>query len=211
MNNKIEFKYITNNSSNIKIEMEKPYYNLLECIDKLLAIYSLKQLADELNVATGTISRWIELKDVPKNYEFGILKISNIPIDYSKYSSKEKDQFFTPIETAQKCFQIFTDTINTFGEKTSDYQYIEPSAGDGSFLNVLPSDTIALDIEPRHASIISGDYLVWFPNESESENYKYVVFGNPPFGIRGHMALKFINHSYYFADYVCFILPQSLW
>ena len=208
MNNKIEFKYITNNSSNIKIEMVKPCYNLLECIDKLLAIYSLKQLADELNVATGTISRWIELKDVPKNYEFDILKISNIPIDYSKYSTKEKDQFFTPIETAQKCFQIFTDTINTFGEKTSDYQYIEPSAGDGSFLNVLPSDTIALDIEPRHASIISGDYLVWFPNESESENYKYVVFGNPPFGLRGHMALKFINHSYYFADYVCFILPQ---
>ena len=37
---------------------------------------------------------------------------------------------------------------------------------------------------------------------------KYIVFGNPPFGLRGHMALKFINHSYDFADYVCFILPQ---
>jgi len=35
-----------------------------------------------------------------------------------------------------------------------------------------------------------------------------VVFGNPPFGLRGHSALKFINHSYDFADYVCFILPQ---
>jgi hypothetical protein len=39
-------------------------------------------------------------------------------------------------------------------------------------------------------------------------NKKYVVIGNPPFGLRGHMALKFINHSVHFADYVCFILPQ---
>jgi len=31
--------------------------------------------------------------------------------------------------------------------------------------------------------------------------------GNPPFGLRGHLALRFINHSE-FADYVCFILPQ---
>ena len=34
------------------------------------------------------------------------------------------------------------------------------------------------------------------------------MFGNPPFGLRGHLALKFINHSYNFSDYVCFILPQ---
>ncbi len=32
--------------------------------------------------------------------------------------------------------------------------------------------------------------------------------GNPPFGLRGQLALKFINHSYSFANYVCFILPQ---
>ena len=37
---------------------------------------------------------------------------------------------------------------------------------------------------------------------------KYIVFGNPPFGLRGQLALKFINHSYKFADFVCFILPQ---
>ena len=37
---------------------------------------------------------------------------------------------------------------------------------------------------------------------------KYVVIGNPPFGLRGQLALKFINHSYDFADYVCFILPH---
>ena len=40
------------------------------------------------------------------------------------------------------------------------------------------------------------------------EEKKYIVFGNPPFGLRGQLALKFINHSSNFADYVCFILPQ---
>ncbi|MEI7425143.1 MAG: hypothetical protein WCK10_03430, partial [Candidatus Staskawiczbacteria bacterium] len=76
--------------------------------------------------------------------------------------------------------------------------------GCGNFLKVLPNNTIAMDIEPRHPSVMNYDYLDWKP----SDNNKYVVFGNPPFGLRGHMALKFINHSYEFADYVCFILPQ---
>ena len=53
--------------------------NLLECLDKLFLIYSLKQLSEELNVATGTITRWIELNYIPKNYEFDILNLSNIP------------------------------------------------------------------------------------------------------------------------------------
>lgn len=36
----------------------------------------------------------------------------------------------------------------------------------------------------------------------------YIVFGNPPFGLRGQLALQFINHSSSFADFVAFILPQ---
>lgn len=179
-------------------------YDLLVIIKDLFTKYSLKELANELNVATGTITRWIELNSIPKHYEFDILKLSNIKIDYSQYSSKEKDQFFTPVDTVVNCFKIFTDVIKSFGENSTDFKYIEPSAGDGRFLEVLPSDTIALDIEPRHPSVINADYLDWFPNEKN----KFVVFGNPPFGLRGHTALKFINHSYEFAEYVCFILPQ---
>ena len=185
-----------------------PKYNLLEILTQLMKTHSLKQLAQELNLATGTITRWIELNDIPKSYEFDLLKLSNIPIDYSNYSTKEKDQFFTPVETAQKCFQIFIDIIGSFGETPADYTFIEPSAGDGAFLQVLPPNTIALDIEPRHPSVINADYLYWRPSLSGEGEKPYIVFGNPPFGLRGHTALKFINHSYEFADYVCFILPQ---
>jgi hypothetical protein len=201
--NPVELILIEDNGLEI-IESKNEKYNLLEILNQLLTIHSLKKIAEDLNVATGTITRWIELNDIPKHYEFDILKMANIPIIYSNYSTKEKDQFFTPLETAQKCFNIFADIIKTYGENPTDFKYIEPSAGDGSFLKVLPHDTIALDIEPRHSSIIKSDYLTWQP----SENNKFVVFGNPPFGLRGHTALKFINHSYKFADYVCFILPQ---
>jgi hypothetical protein len=192
------------NKKETSIDSKTQNYNLLDILNSLFTTYSIKELATELNVSSGTITRWIELKHIPKNYEFDILKLSSTEINYSNYSTKEKDQFFTPVETAEKCFQIFKDTIEPFGESPNDFKYIEPSAGDGRFLQVLPPDTIALDIEPRNPSVINADYLSWYP----SENKEFVVFGNPPFGLRGHTALKFINHSFEFADYVCFILPQ---
>ena len=45
----------------------------------------------------------------------------------------------------------------------------------------------------------------WYPDQEK----KYVVVGNPPFGVRGAIALAFINRSLLFADYVAFILPMS--
>jgi hypothetical protein len=184
---------------------QKENINLMSILQQLIQKYSIKILSDKLNLASGTINRWIELNDIPKSYEFDLLKLSNITINYSNYSTKEKDQFFTPTNTAYHCFQLFINEIHKFNENKDDFKYIEPSAGDGSFLQVLPSDTIAMDIEPRHHAIIQQDYLDWKPT---GNSFKYVVFGNPPFGLRGHTALKFINHSYDFADYVCFILPQ---
>ena len=38
------------------------------------------------------------LNNIPKNYQFDLMKMNNIEIDYSKYTTAEKDQFFTPIK-----------------------------------------------------------------------------------------------------------------
>lgn len=178
--------------------------NLIQLLHKLIENDSAKSLSVKLNLAPGTITRWIELKDIPKSYEFDLLKLSNIKINYSNYSSKQKDQFFTPVKTAKYCFDLFCNEIHKFDENEKDFRFIEPSAGDGNFLKVLPSNTIAMDIEPKHIDVIEKDYLDWKPTKKD----RFVVFGNPPFGLRGHTALKFINHSYEFAEYVCFILPQ---
>ena len=171
-----------------------------ECLQNI----SIKEVADELNLCVGTIRRWIELKNVPIQYTFDLYKILSKEIDYSKYTSSQKDQFFTPKYLAEKCWEIFNREVKI---DTQEYTFIEPSAGDGSFLHILPKGSIGLDIEPRSTviQIQKQDYLTWTPTNTSK---KYIVFGNPPFGLRGHIALKFINHSYSFADYVCFILPQ---
>ena len=167
-------------------------------------VTSIKQISEKLNVSTGTVKRWIELKDVPIQYTFDLYKILSREIDYSKFSSLLKDQFFTPIKVAENCWNIFQRELS---DKIviNDYTFIEPSAGDGSFLKILPNGSIGIDIEPRSNKIQKQDYLTWEPVDKTK---KYIVFGNPPFGLRGHLALNFINNSYKFADYVCFILPQ---
>jgi len=169
-----------------------------QLLAEALKTNTLKKVAETLNLAPGTVKRWQELKNVPPQYRFDLLRMLSTDVDYSTYSSKEKDQFFTPPSVAEHCWTVFKEKVDING-----YQFIEPSAGDGSFLKLLPADSIGLDIEPRATGIVKQDYLSWSPPPG-----KYIVIGNPPFGLRGHLALKFINHSANFADYVAFILPQ---
>ena len=183
--------------------------DLLCILNKLLEEKSYSQISKELNVAPGTIKRWKELNNIPSAYCFELMKLANIHINYSGFSYKEKDQFFTPKETSQYCYDKTKEILKQYNEDESSFIYIEPSAGAGSFWNILEENRrIGIDIEPRCPGIIEGDYLDWVPSNMENSSNKYIVLGNPPFGLRGQMALKFINHSYQFADYVCFILPQ---
>ena len=176
--------------------------NNLELLDECLKVHSMQDVSDKLNLCIGTIRRWHELKNVPEQYTFDLYKILSREIDYSKFSSSSKDQFFTPSLISKHCWNIFNEIVKI---DISKYTFIEPSAGDGSFMKVLPIGSIGLDIEPRAENIQKQDYLSWKPTDLTK---KYIVFGNPPFGLRGHLALNFINHSYEFADYVSFILPQ---
>jgi hypothetical protein len=174
-----------------------------DLLQAVIKTQSIKKTAAELNLATGTVQRWLDLKNVPPQYRFDLYRLLKMEVDYSKYSSNQKDQFFTPTSLVDKCWATFLEKTKV---NPKDYKFIEPSAGDGSFLKALPKNSIAFDVEPRHPSVKKQDYLTWCPpNKNES---KYIVFGNPPFGLRGHVALHFINHSAPFADYVCFILPQ---
>lgn len=192
--------------SNINENKVETTINLLyECLN----IMNIKEISIKLNICVGTIKRWILLNDVPIQYTFDLYKLLNREIDYTKYTYSLKDQFFTPKDLAKKCWETFITQVDI---NIHEYTFIEPSAGDGSFLDILPTGSIGFDIEPRSPNICKQDYLSWVPsNRSCSETVgskKYIVFGNPPFGLRGHIALNFINHSYDFADYVCFILPQ---
>lgn len=125
---------------------------------------------------------------------------------------KLKDQFYTKPKIAEKCYKIFKRVTKDIGVNLNNYTFIEPSAGCGCFFQLLPRNRrIGIDIDPiklpsvDNSGIVKSDYLKWYPKD---RNKKYIVIGNPPFGLRGKLALAFINKSYQYADMVAFILPQ---
>ena len=108
-------------------------------------------------------------------------------------------------DMVNECLSLLQEKLNEVRNKLDEYTYIEPSAGDGAFLTKLPKDRrFGIDIEPRHEEIVEGNFLEWNPKDEG----KYITIGGPPFGNRGKLAVKFINHASQFSDVVAFILPD---
>lgn len=112
------------------------------------------------------------------------------------------DQYFTKKYIAEKLFEKTKIIISQY-EKIEKYTWLEPSVGEGCFLDLFPvNKRIGIDIEPKRKDVIKSDYLKYnLPNQP------LIIIGNPPFGHRGVLALEFINYSKK-ADFVCFILPM---
>ena len=66
-------------------------YNLINIINHIRLTHDLKFISKSLNIAKGTVIRWIHLNKVPYSYCFQILKLANIDIDYSRFSFRDKD------------------------------------------------------------------------------------------------------------------------
>ena len=115
------------------------------------------------------------------------------------------DQYYTETSVAQRCKTILDDLL----EDIVVEEYVEPSAGEGSFYHLLPADRrFGLDIAPAHASIKTADFLTWSPDSAVAPCSR-VIIGNPPFGKRGITALEFMLRSCEMADTVAMILPMS--
>ena len=177
---------------------------LLDLLEDVIDATSLREVAAMFNVVTNTVDRWFLLGEIPRQYYFDLAEMTGFKLDYSELSFRDKDQFFTPSDTATYCYGVLCNKLDELGIDETKYNYIEPSAGAGSFLNILPKRRrTGIDIEPRSAEIIEADYISWKPTTDNN-----IVIGNPPFGLRGHLALRFLNHSNKFADFVAFVLPQ---
>ncbi|MGI9461645.1 MAG: restriction endonuclease subunit M [Alphaproteobacteria bacterium] len=168
--------------------------------------YEPDDLARLLGLHPNTVQRWIDKNQAPKQYLYDFYRILGNEKNLVNDSAKDKDQYYTKPEIADYCFRKLEKVARELQIDLSEYQFIEPSAGCGDFFSLLPKKRrIGIDIEPKNnIDLIKSDFLKWQPNEKK----KYIVVGNPPFGLRGHLALQFINHSYHFADMVAFILPQ---
>ncbi len=139
-------------------------------------------------------SKWVNNKNIP-----GWVKIDDVGLD----------MFFTKPEIAKHYFLQLMDYLKGKNINLNECVFIEPSAGTGSFYNLLPKEqSIGLDIYPMARNVLQQDFLSWeFP--ANIKNKIKIFIGNPPFGYRGWLALSFMNYAAKIADYIAFILPMS--
>jgi len=105
------------------------------------------------------------------------------------------DQFYTKPEVAELCCNLM--------DFSKYNKILEPSAGTGVFLELLPEDKrVGIDLEPKHPEIIKQDFFLYKGTED-------LVIGNPPFGRVSSLAIRFFNHAATFADTIAFIIPRT--
>lgn len=119
------------------------------------------------------------------------------------------DKFYTSINIANKCINFIKENIDI---QENDI-CIEPSAGNGSFIN--PIKTLFkiykfYDLKPENNEILEQDYLNFDYNMIIQSSYNKIhIIGNPPFGRQSSLAIKFIKKSCEYCDSISFILPKS--
>ena len=110
------------------------------------------------------------------------------------------DKYYTPDDIVDLCLKAVKEVMLKDG--VVPHRVIEPSAGNGAFSKKI-KNCMAYDIEPEDESIIQADFL--------SLDLRYepntLVIGNPPFGEKFNLGIKFFKKSIEIADYVAFILP----
>lgn len=108
------------------------------------------------------------------------------------------DKYYTPKDLAKYCI----NKLYSFNFELTEI--IEPSAGNGSFSLQIPN-CVAFDLEPEHESIIKQNFLeLKLPYKTGR-----LIIGNPPFGDRNSLSVKFYKHAVKMGDYIAFILPVS--
>jgi len=116
-------------------------------------------------------------------------------------SKIKNDKYYTSPDLAK---YVVDKTKKVIGSKDIT-EYIEPSGGNGVFLDYLPSNTYSCDIEPEDNRVNKKDYL--------NLNIKYkkgrCIIGNPPFGFMTKLVIQFYKKSVEISDYISFIMPLS--
>lgn len=113
------------------------------------------------------------------------------------------DKFYTIPKISKKCI----NTLEDYYQWAEWDLVIEPSAGNGSFLQRIPTEKkIGIDISPEHEDIIKQDFFTYSPPNNMN---KILVIGNPPFGRVSSLAIKFFNYAAQCADVIAFIIPRT--
>lgn len=138
--------------------------------------------------------------------------VTNTKVKKTGLKRKPIDKFYTSLIIVDECIKLIKQNINIEANDLC----IEPSAGNGSFINgikTLFNNYIFYDLEPENDEIIKQDYLEYdygpIVNQYNKLNGKIHIIGNPPFGRQSSLAIKFIKKSCKYCDSISFILPKS--
>ncbi|UZK67705.1 SAM-dependent methyltransferase [Sphingomonas sp. M1-B02] len=110
------------------------------------------------------------------------------------------DQYYTRQDVAADCYGIFGQHFDP-----ALYLMVEPTAGTGSFYQLLPDGSLGFDVEPKYPGIKTADFLTV---EIESDR-EIAVIGNPPFGKNASMAVRVFNRAARQASVIALILPRT--
>ena len=124
--------------------------------------------------------------------------------------AKSDDQYFTHPQISKMCWSA----VESLFDLDSYDTILEPSAGDGSFLNLMPEDKrVGVDLVKQHPEVVESDFFKWYPDSYQplllETNKKIITVGNPPFGRNSNLAIQFFNHAALFSDVICFIIPRT--
>jgi hypothetical protein len=128
-------------------------------------------------------------------------------------SAAERDQYFTSPEAVELCLDAFLPIVRQVWGDPAQGWFVEPSAGDGAFLQALKGlglNTWGGDIEPQHPSILRHDFLAQPLPKPPGKPRFTAVIGNPPFGRKAVLATAFINRSLELSPLVGFVVPLML-
>lgn len=110
------------------------------------------------------------------------------------------DQYDTRRDHAAKLMEYVAQHLDLTG-----HLLLEPSAGDGSFYDLMRHGSIGIDIVSRHPGVANADFLA----TEITSRWPIAVIGNPPFGTGGSLAKRFFKHAATFADVIAMVFPAS--
>lgn len=118
----------------------------------------------------------------------------------ARASERKLDQYYTQRDIAKWLYDVFQEHFDP-----SRYHMFEPSAGTGSFYDLLPPGSLGCDVDPKHPSIQTADFLTMQIRSDKD----IAIIGNPPFGVQSELAVRFFNHAAIQASVIAFILPAT--
>jgi hypothetical protein len=143
-------------------------------------------------------------KAVYRRYFDEARREKRVPTDtdfFERTGAVKKSQHFTDRSEAKRLYELTLRVIAEHGIKFECW--LEPSAGDGAFYDLLPVNRrLGIDIDSPRPDIVQADFLTFdgFP-----PGVTYVGIGNPPWG----EIVRFFNECAHHCSLIAFVVLLS--